>query len=174
MRNRSTARFINGIVSAIVVCLFLAHAIVGSLLPFVALPHLPLWLLWAGIVAVAIHVLLCVATSYEQLTDTVRPPSSKKKQHLVLKWVTGCILAALAAFHIIRIQDVGPAAALHSPLGTAATIALVGALTSHIWTGSKSLLKDLNIDRRFRNALRVTVCIIAAVIIIAALLSITG
>ena len=150
-------------VSAGIVCVFLIHATLGSFQSFFAVPSLASWLVWAGMVLVGVHALLCIATSVEQLTDTVRPPSVQKKRHLALKWATGIGLIAMAGVHIWRIRSLGPVAALHSAEGAVWTISLTALLTAHIWTGSKSLLKDLGIDRKWRNAVRAGACVFAAV-----------
>ena len=174
MKERTTARKINGIVSAIILCLFLLHACLGTLSGFTSLGlGLPL-VLYLGMALVLVHVVTCVVTSYEQLTDTVRPPSQKKKQHLVLKWITGVILLGIACFHIVRVNELDLASAIHSPIGTAVTIALIAALTWHAWTGAKSLLKDLNIDRKYRNVVRVLVSAVAVLLAGALLLSMVG
>ena len=174
MNKRSTARTINGIVSAVIVCVFLIHATLGSLQPHLALPAPPRWIVWAGMVFVGIHVVVCIVTSYEQLTDRVRPPSPAKKRHLVLKWATGIALIAVAGIHIWRVQEIGAAAALRSPEGAVWTVALAVLLAMHIWAGSKSLLKDLGIDRRWRGAVRAGACAFAALFCLLALFGIAG
>ncbi|MBQ9068125.1 MAG: hypothetical protein IJ131_03550 [Eggerthellaceae bacterium] len=174
MRKRITTRGANGVVSAAIVCFFLAHGLLGSLQGFFAVPSPATWIVWAGMVLVGIHVVLCIATSFEQLTDTVRPPSVQKKRHLALKWATGIALAAVVGVHIGRIRTLGPIAALHSAEGAAWTIALAALLASHIWTGSKSLLKDLGIDRSWRNAVRAGACAFAAVFSLFALAHVLG
>ena len=162
MKQRSTARTVNGIVSAIILCLFLTHAILGTLAHPLTFGNVAHYVLWLGMALVGVHVLASGVTSYEQLTDTVRPPSQKKKQHLVLKWMTGIALLVAAGFHIIRARELDIASAIHSPIGTTVTVALIIALAVHAWTGSKSLLKDLNIDRKYRIVVRVIVSAIAA------------
>lgn len=164
MKQRSKARTINGIVSAVILLFFLLHAILGSMAGVSSFEAGVARLLWAGMVLVGVHVVACVVTSCEQLTDTVRPPSLQKKRHLVLKWGTGLALIALACVHIARVRELGIDSAIHSPIGVGVTVALAAALAVHAWTGSKSLLKDLNIDRKYRNALRVVVCAVAVVV----------
>ena len=167
MKERSTARRINGIVSAFILCLFLAHACIGTIAGLAPLEFSPNLLLRAGTMLVLVHVVACMVTSYEQLTDIVRPPSVQKKRHLVLKWITGALLLCIACFHVVRVNELDLASAIHSPVGTAITIALVAALAWHSWTGTKSLLKDLNIDRKYRNVVRALVSAVALLLAVA-------
>ncbi len=164
MKRRSTARTVNGIVSAVILCLFLVHAVLGTFSSPLSFSAVASYVLWLGMALVGVHVVASIATSYEQLTDTVRPPSRKKRQHLLLKWVTGIVLLAVVLLHILRVRELDLASAVYSPLGTAVAIALVAALAVHAWTGSKSLLKDLNIDRKYRSVLRAGVAILAMVL----------
>ena len=110
------------------------------------------------------HIVLSIVTSHQQLTDTVRPPSEAKRRHLLLKWVTGILLAVLVVIHIVVMRVIGPGSVQSTITGVALIIALVVVLAVHIGLGSKSLLKDLNVDRKWRNALRIAVCVVAAVI----------
>ena len=171
-RPRTLARRINGILSACIVVFFLAHGILGSMLPFTGFESPLAWLVWAGVACVVVHIVLSIVTSREQLTDTVRPPSEAKKRHLLLKWITGILLAVVVVAHIVTIRVLGPEAVQSMVVGAALIIVLAVVMASHICFGSKSLLKDLDVDRRWRGALRAIVCALAAVIGIAALVAV--
>ena len=93
MRKRPIARFVNGIASAVILAFFIAHAFLGSFRGVFSSDSPPAWVLWAGIAVVAFHVVASVVTSYQQITDEEFPPSVRKKRHLLLKWVTGGLLA---------------------------------------------------------------------------------
>lgn len=163
-RPRSLARRINGIVSACIVVFFLAHGILGGVSALTDFSSPLTWLVWVGVAFVVVHVVLSIITSHEQLTDTVRPPSEAKKRHLLLKWVTGILLAVLVVVHIVVMRVLGPDAVQSSVTGVALIIALLVVLATHIGLGSKSLLKDLNVDRKWRNAFRIAICAIAVAI----------
>lgn len=163
-RPRSLARRINGIVSACIVVLFLAHGILGGISALTDFSSPLTWLVWVGVAFVVVHVVLSIVTSRQQLTDTVRPPSEAKRRHLLLKWVTGILLAVLVVIHIVVMRVVGPDTVQSTVTGVVLIIVLVVVLATHIGLGSKSLLKDLNVDRKWRNAFRVAVCVVAAVI----------
>ena len=163
-RPRSLARRINGIVSACIVVFFLAHGILGGISALTDFSSPLTWLVWVGVAFVVVHVVLSIVTSRQQLTDTVRPPSEAKRRHLLLKWVTGILLAVLVVIHIVVMRVVGPDTVQSTVTGVALIIALVVVLAAHIGLGSKSLLKDLNVDRKWRNTFRIAVCAVAAVI----------
>ena len=71
---------------------FFAHAAFGVTAEHFAIPRSLMLLVWVGVAVCAAHVVLSALTSREMLLDTVRPPSLKKKRHLVLKWVSGIVL----------------------------------------------------------------------------------
>ena len=167
MHGHSLARIINGIVSALMTCLLFVHGVWAAAAITLGAPMPPAWIAWAGVACATAHVILCIITSWEQLTDTVRPPSSRKKRHLALKWATGALLAVVAGLHVARVA-ITPAWAV-----AALIVALATALAAHVCVGSKSLLKDLGIDRRWRPAVRavaVVACLLCALAAIAAVL----
>ena len=170
-RPRSLARRINGIVSACIVVFFLAHGLLGSISAITGYRSSLIWLVWAGVACVVAHIVLSIITSRQQLTDTVRPPSDKKKRHLLLKWVSGCALALLVIAHIVSMRMFGAEAVQSSATGAALVIVLAIVLAVHLCLGAKSLLKDLGVDRRWRVAIRVTVCVVTAVIVVAELIA---
>lgn len=145
----------NAIVAAIITAFFLVHATLGSLDLHVELPSNLAWTVWVGAALAAIHIALCGATSVSMLTDQKRPPSSKKKRHLALKWATGVLLLAVAAPHAL--EYFGSDRTL--PLA----IALVIAVAAHACIGAKSLLKDLSLPRTWRPTFRIVVCALTAV-----------
>lgn len=159
MGKRLTARFVNGVIAALITVAFIAHGILGSLSSLFGLPSSLAWLVWGAVVLAGAHVVASVVTSREQLNDVERPPSARKKRHLALKWATGIALALAAAAHILLPQS--------SALATWAIVVLCIALAAHVCVGSKSLLKDLNIDRSYKTVFRVVVCAIFAACAIA-------
>lgn len=164
MRKRPTARFVNGVIAGAITVFFLAHGTMGGLSVAVGIPSSLSWLAWVALALVAAHVIASIVTSKQQLTDPERPPSPRKKRHLALKWATGCLLAVAAAAHIALPNG--------STTALATIIAVSIALAIHLWVGSKSLLKDLDIDRRHQTGLRIAACIFAAAFIIMALVGI--
>lgn len=172
-------RTANGIVAALLVVIFLAHAVLGSVkfanLTFVN--HFS-WIIWVGVAAIVVHIIMSVGTTVSMYTDTERPPSEKKKRHQVLKWVTGCVLLAVAALHMAFTSGLGTGgnvAALR-PVTFALMAALIAALAWHIFVASKSLLKDLHVPhhRRYRpwmQAVFLAVAAAAGAILVAAMFS---
>ena len=166
---RPTARFVNGVISAIIVVFFIVHGMLGSFGVLAGFTSPFSWLVWLGMALVVAHILVSIITSYQQMTDAEFPPSARKKRHLVLKWVTGGLLAIVACAHIAAINIYG-ATALQASLSAAAFgVVLCAVLAIHLCVGSKSLLKDLEIDRRHKMAFRVVVCVVCAAIAIALL-----
>lgn len=169
MATRSRTRLANGVVSAGIVVFFIVHASLGSIIGLIPLHSGLAWAVWIGVACATIHVALCIATSIQQLTDTVRPPSINKKRHLVLKWATGVFLLVCAAVHVVVVRTAGADDMISSVTGVIVIVALAVALAAHICVGSKSLLKDLNVDRSFRPAVRGAACTFAALFVLAAL-----
>lgn len=169
MARKSKTRLVNGVVSACIAAFFLLHASIGSVAGLVPLSTGLAWVVWIGAALAAAHVALCGATSALQLTDTVRPPSVNKKRHLALKWATGVALLVAAAVHVFVIRTVGAHDMLSDISGVFVIAALAAALAAHVCVGSKSLLKDLGVDRSYRAAVRVTACVCAAAFALAAL-----
>lgn len=169
MRKRLDMRFANGVVSAAIVAFFLVHATLGTLLGLVGFLSPFTWLVWVGVALIGVHVALSIFTSREQLTDLERPPSPRKKRHLVLKWATGGLLALVAVAHVVAIRLGGMAAVNSTVTGALLTACLAVVLAVHLCVGSKSMLKDLNISRRYKLAFRLVVCAFAAFFAISAL-----
>ena len=154
MGKRPTARFVNGVLAALITVLFLVHGSLGSLSVLGCFSGSLSWLVWGAVILACIHVVASIVTSYQQLTDAEFPPSPRKRRHLALKWATGGLLAAVALAHIML-----------PPSTTLAALVIVAVsivLAVHLCVGSKSLLKDLGIDRRYKMAFRVVMCVFAA------------
>ena len=155
MGKGSKARWANGIVSAIIAVLFLAHALLGSAAMAFGYVSPFAWVVWIGVGLIVLHVLLSVATSREQLVDQARPPSARKKRHLALKWVTGAILAVAAIVHVALPKSTLAASLL--------MLVVVVALAVHVCVSAKSLLTDIGIDKRYKMLVRIIVCALLAV-----------
>ena len=164
MRNNSTARLVNGIISALIAVFFVAHSLLGGLEALVPLTSPPALVMWVGIGAVALHVIASIVTSREQLTDVDFPPSKRKKRHLALKWITGGVLLAIIAMHVACVRTFGPDAVQVSATSTLIALTLVAALTVHIWVGAKSLITDLSLDKGLIKPFRIIVCVLAIAI----------
>ena len=159
MGKRLTSRFANGVVAALITAGFLVHGTLGALMAVAGLSSSLSWLVWGAVGLAGVHVVASVVTSVQQLTDAERPPSARKKRHLALKWATGALLGVVAAVHIAL-----PASAAAS---AGAIVALSVVLAVHLCVCSRSLLKDLGIDRRYKTAFRVAVCAFAALFVVA-------
>ena len=164
MNKRSKARLVNGIISAFIVVFFAAHSLLGGLEAHFPLASPPALVMWAGIAIVGAHVVTSIVTSHEQLTNTAFPPSKRKKRHLALKWVTGGVLLAAIVAHIACIRTFGSNAVQTSSTAMIVTLALVVALTVHIWVGTKSLITDLGLSKRLVKPMRVVACALAIAI----------
>lgn len=158
MRRASTPaeklRLINALVASAIAVFFLAHSTLGAASLFVkGLVNSVPWLVWAMFGAVAAHVLASVGATALMLTDTERPPSSRKKRHFVLKWATGAVLAAVIAVHLFCILCPGclPVFYHHAK---ASFLLLLAALAWHVGIATKSLACDLGIGRRTRDIMR--------------------
>lgn len=156
-------RWVNGVLSAIIGCFFLAHSLMGGASMAFGFESALKALAWAGVAGICAHVVLCAVTSYQMMTDTVRPPSSKKKRHMALKWATGALLLVTAAVHFTVLGTGSASASGVQASGAALALALLVVLAAHLCIGAKSLLKDLNIDRTYRTAFRAVVVVLAVV-----------
>ena len=164
MRKGSTARFVNGVISAFIVVFFVAHSLLGGLEAFIPLESPLAFAVWIGVAVIVLHVATSVVTSYLQITDAQFPPSRRKKRHLVLKWVSGGVLGAIAIAHIACIRAFGPDAVQASAISTLLTLALIITLAVHSWIGAKSLVTDLGLDKRLMYPFRALVCAVAIVL----------
>lgn len=97
-------RLLNALVASAIAVFFLAHSALGTASLFIeGLINSVPWLVWAMFGTTGAHVLASVGATALMLTDTERPPSSRKKRHFVLKWATGSVLAATIAAHLFSI-----------------------------------------------------------------------
>ncbi len=157
------ARRANAILSAGIFLFFVAHIAFGCAFLLGLITDSLAFLVWVAVGLAGVHVVMCIVTSYKMLSDTVRPPSDKKKRHLVLKWVTGGLVLLVAGVHVAvggGLQESGRLVVL------LVEMALAFCLASHTYIGVKSLLKDLGIARRYRTALRMVICVLAGLCII--------
>ena len=157
-------RRINGIISALLLCVFLVHATLGSISLLYPIPRSFGFLIWGGVGLVVIHVILCIATSKDMLTDTKRPPSNKKKDHLVLKWVSGALLIPAVVLHLSGFGNSLETG--YTSFYLALIFLLIVFIASHEYVGIKSLLKDLDIDRRYRLPICLTICLLGVILAI--------
>lgn len=132
----------NAIVALLIVLFFCAHEVLGALYLHDIVAEGTAWLVWVGIVAMVVHVALCIATTKQMLDDEKRPPSRRKKAHQAKKWVTGIVLSALVVLHAL-IPDA-------DAMWAVSTIILAVALAVHVCVSSKSLVKDLGLPSGYR------------------------
>ena len=161
MDNRSKARLINGIIAAVITIVFLIHGALGSVSAVTGFTGSLSWVVWGAVILLMLHVAVSVVTSVQQLNDAERPPSRRKKAHLLLKWVTGGLLAIAAIAHIVLPKSMTVSAYV--------IIAVSIALAVHLCVAAKSWLADLSIDRRWKWPFRMVVCICAALFVLAML-----
>lgn len=170
VRKSPRARFANGVVSAIVLCFFTIHALLGTFAPVFSYTSPFRWVVWVGVGIIGVHVVLSIVTSYLQMTDAEFPPSDRKKRHLVLKWVTGLLLVGSVVLHIVCMRFPGLFSGVPF-VPRLATVVLAGALAWHACVGMKSMLKDVGLGKRLMTPLRVVVCALAVVFAVMALVS---
>lgn len=156
-------RCINGIVSSLLIVVFVGHEISGGFLLHEPWFVSALWLVWAGVGIGIVHILLSVKMTQEMFCDKVRPPSAKKKAHQVKKWITGVILGALVAVHIVVRGDMASWIVI--------VVLLVIALAVHLCISSKSLVKDLGLSTKCRFIFRVVVIVLAACVVFGVLVN---
>ncbi|WP_297157446.1 hypothetical protein [uncultured Ellagibacter sp.] len=160
MRRASTPagklRLFNALVASAIAVFFLAHSLLGAASFFVEglVNHVP-WLTWAMFGAVGIHVFASAGATASMLTDTERPPSSRKKRHFVLKWTTGAVLALVIAAHLICVLCPENLLAF-SHQAKVPFLLLLAALAWHVGIATKSLARDLGIGKRTRDIMRAT------------------
>ena len=153
----------NGIVSAIILCFFLVHSLMGSIAAVAPFPNTLAWTVWIGVGLIALHVVLSIATSREQMTDAEFPPSPRKKRHLALKWATGILLITAVCAHVACVQTFGADAFQAELAGAFVTVAVITLFAVHVCVGMKSLIVDLDADRKLIVRLRILVTIMAIV-----------
>lgn len=159
-------RLLNALVASAIAVFFLAHSTLGTASFFVeGLVNSVPWLVWAMFGVAGAHVLASVGATALMLTDTERPPSSRKKRHFALKWATGAVLAATVAAHLFSILCPGSLPSLPSQ-AKVLFLPLLAALAWHVGIATKSLARDLGIGKRTRDTMR-AVYVLAALALIA-------
>ena len=153
-RHASTLRRINAVLAALLVVFFFAHAFMGSFTQAFSPRPAPVPLIWCFIGVACAHIVLSFLTTYVMFTDTVRPPSPRKRAHQWLKWASGAALAIVAGIHM---------ATGGTPANALLLVVLV-ILTWHACVGCKSLARDLGLGNAAKMALRVAVIAVACVI----------
>ena len=170
-------RTANGVAAALLCFIFLAHVILGAVkFADLSFDGKFVWVVWVGVGALAVHIALSIGTTVSMLTDTVRPPSDKKKRHQLMKWITGVTLLAAALVHVCTTSAIANGGVVEplSWVGFALMIALAAALTWHLLVASKSLLKDLHVPdhKRYRPWMQrafVACVVVAAIILVVAM-----
>lgn len=155
-------RKVNGAIAGVLCLFFLVHGILGILWTSGAINAELAFVIWAFFIAALVHGLLSIVTSRQMLHDAERPPSRRKKRHLVLKWVTGLALLLIACIHA-RSQSMATA-------WPYASILVTIALAMHMYVGGKSLTSDLGLPHGMRIAFRL-VAIVWAVFVCIGLLT---
>lgn len=167
---KSTSRRVNAWLSVLVSVLFLLHSCMGA--AYFVLPGMrtaPRLLLWLGVLLILAHIVASIITTNQMLTDTVRPPSARKKRHQLKKWVTGVLFVLAAGVHI--------GAQANGVLQGASAVLLMAVvsvlLCVHLCTGVKSLTRDMALSPSLRWPLRllaiavsVLVCAVALVVLL--------
>lgn len=144
----------NGIVALLLLVAFAAHAVMGTLFCLDAVSGEASWIVWAGVCIVVVHVALSVGTTRQMLHDEAKPPSAKKKEHQLKKWVSGALVGVFAVPHVLAIFE--------TCLWYVIVLALDVALAVHVCVCAKSLAKDLRLAPNYRHAIRVFAIVIAA------------
>ena len=147
-------RLFNALVALVIAVFFLVHSGLGTASFFVdGLVNSVPWLVWGMLGVVGVHVVASVAATVLMLTDKERPPSVRKKRHFVLKWATGALLALVIAAHLCCVVfpdsfSFGPDQ-LRIPF-----LLLLAVLAWHVGIATKSLARDLGIDKKTRDVMR--------------------
>lgn len=175
MRRASTSaeklRLLNALVASAIAAFFLAHSALGTASLFAeGLVNSVPWLVWIMFGAVGVHVLASVSATCLMLTDTERPPSSRKKRHFVLKWATGAVLAAAIAVHLFCTLCPGSLPVFPNQTKVSFLL-LLAALAWHVGIATKSLARDLGIGKRTRDIMRavyvLTIFALVALVLVA-------
>ncbi len=147
-------RRFNAILTVALMVFFFAHATMGSLTQIIPIHNDVEWLIWTFAALILVHAVTCIATSYFMLTNTKNPPSKGKKQHLVLKWVSGATLLLFVFLHVTGAFN------LYIPI----MVLLAGILAWHSYVGIKSFTKDLKMPGTLRMPIRIVLIVLAVII----------
>lgn len=163
-------RRVNAWIAAGISALFFAHALLGcAVLGIPGFPSRLEWIVWVGVFAIVVHITLSIATTYFMLTDDVRPPSKRKKNHQLLKWITGGLLIASVVGHIVLGKMAGAGNAMAFTLVYVALGVTAILLCVHVFNGVKSLTRDLNLPSKLRLPIRIVaiaLCVLICVFVI--------
>lgn len=168
-KQRSRARRANGIVAGLLAVFFLgAHGLLGSIVALIPLDSTLSWIAWIGTAAIAVHVGLNVRVTIEKLSDPEKPPSTRKKAKIALRWATGIVLVLAIGLHVASMCTQGADAAQSTLPGVAITIALIIAIAIHVCLCMKSLIRDLGGSKELKDRItpfaRVTLCVYACLL----------
>lgn len=171
MEKRSKARRANGYVAAILVVFFMcAHILLGSLSFAIPISNKFAWIVWIGTGLVLIHMCLSIVTTREKLSNPEKPADTRKKMKIVLRWMTGILIAIGIGVHIASVELYGESAFQATPMGKIAMLALLVTLAVHITLNAKSLIRDIGGSKeqkdRLKTPLRIAVCALALVFFI--------
>ena len=151
-------RKVNGAIAGVLCLFFLVHGILGILWTSGAINAELAFVIWAFFIAALVHGLLSIVTSRQMLHDAERPPSRRKKRHLVLKRVTGLALLLIACVHALLPE--------HAAAWPSVSILVALALAVHMYVGGKSLTSDLGLPRGMCIALRLVAIAWAGIVCI--------
>lgn len=162
-------RLLNALIASVIAVFFLVHSTLGTATFMVeGLSNSVPWLVWLMLGIVGVHVIASVGATALMLADTVRPPSSRKKRHFVLKWATGALLALAISAHLYC--TLRPDDPMLSPLLAHLPFLLtLAALAWHVGIATKSLARDLGISKKTRDILRASYVTALAILMILAL-----
>lgn len=146
-------RRFNGIASLLLLAVYTAHAVMGTLFCWGVVSGEASGIVWIGVCVIALHVAQSIGTTRQMLDDKESPPSAKKKGHQAKKWVSGIAVGATAVAHALL--------TFGSMSWAVVTILLDVALATHICISVKSLVKDLGFASGLRYAIRVPTIAIA-------------
>lgn len=151
-------RKVNGAIAGVLCLFFLVHGILGILWTSGAINAELAFVIWAFFIAALVHGLLSIVTSRQMLHDAERPPSRRKKRHLVLKRVTGLALLLIACVHALLPE--------HAAAWPSVSILVALALAVHMYVGGKSLTSDLGLPRGMCIAFRLVAIAWAGIVCI--------
>lgn len=149
-------RRVNGIAALLLLAVFSAHAIMGTLFCLGVVSEEASCFIWTGVCVVVLHVALSIGTTCQMFDDEMRPPSAKKKVHQLKKWVTGALVGVVAVAHVFAIFETRPWSVI--------ALALDVVLAAHVCVSAKSLVKDLGLAPNQRYAIRVFTIAIAVLV----------
>ena len=164
-------RVSNAITAAFLACYFLLHALLGTIEIASQWRGAFEWAVWIGVGVIGVHIALSIATTVSMFTDKVRPASPRKRQHQMLKWMTGIALLICIFMHIAS-RGIDVDAPRFTDAATA--VIVLAALVWHFFVGVKSFTHDLRISSKLRTPARAIVAVAAAALALALLIAVTA